>query len=612
MVEHLNQGRRRLLGGFIAIAARPPRTSAAGSQVIDPAAPLAELRHGQVQLSPGPLASQASENQRLVLSLDEDSLLLPYRLRAGLPAPGHELGGWYDTYAFAPGAQYGQWMSALARYHAITGDGPAKAKVRRMVRGFAATIDAHGRFYERNRFPCYTYDKLVGGLLDAARLCADEVALPTLARATTAALPHLPAHVMPRNEHQHLDEFSHYSWDESYTLPENQFLAWRATGDRRHFDLGRRMLYDEFFGALARGENVLPGKHAYSHVNALSSALQGYFTLGKPMYLEAAKRGFDMIAAQSYATGGWGPAEHFIVPGGGALGASLEHEHNTFETPCGAYAHFKLTRYLLRITRDSRYGDSMERVLYNTVLGALPIRADGRAFYNSDYSTRAVKGFFQHRWPCCSGTLPMIAADYAISACFTDAEGIFVNLYVPAVVTWSQKGQRCSLTMETDYPYEPLVVLTVQLPRAQTFALNVRIPGWAAGAGLAINGRREPTHLEPGTFASLSREWRAGDRIELELPLGRGLESIDTLHPDTVALRAGPLVLMRILDEHPSGPIPRANLLAARRDTAGAHAWQLATEGATVSATMRDTVTLKAFPDIATEPYSVYQQVMPS
>jgi DUF1680 family protein len=492
----------------------------------------------------------------------------------------------------------------LARFHAINGDEVSKAKVGRMVRGFAATIDAQGSFYERNRFPCYTYDKLVGGLLDAARHCSDEAALPTLAKATTAALPHLPEHVMPRNEHRHLDEFSHYSWDESYTLPENQFLAWRATGDRRHLDLGRRMLYDEFFAALARGENVLPGKHAYSHVNALSSAVQGYLTQGNPMYLAAAQHGFDMISAQSYATGGWGPAEHFIVPGSGALGASLEHEHNTFETPCGAYAHFKLTRYLLRLTRDSRYGDSMERVLYNTVLGALPIRADGRAFYNSDYSYRGAKRFYQYRWPCCSGTLPMIAADYAISACFADADGIFVNLFVPARVDWVQDGQRCRLTVETDYPYEPLVVLTLQSPAARVFTVNVRIPAWVEGASLAINGRSEPTPLEPGTFASVRREWRPGDRIELELPLGQALESIDSLHPNTVALRVGPLVLMRILDEHEAAPIARESLLAVRRGPHGARSWQLATAGGMA--------TWKAFPDIDTEPYSAYQQVLPS
>ena len=82
---------------------------------------------------------------------------------------------------------------------------------------------------------------------------------------------------------------------------------------------------------------------------------------------------FRHVRAQSFATGGWGPNETLCAPGSGALGDSLTRTHSSFETPCGAYAMFKITRYLLRVTRDTRYGDSMERVLYNTILGAKPI-----------------------------------------------------------------------------------------------------------------------------------------------------------------------------------------------------------------------------------------------
>jgi hypothetical protein len=561
-----------------------------------------------VQFGAGPLDDQARENHRLVLGLDEDALLRPFRVRAGQRAPGRDLGGWYDTYAFAPGATFGQWMSALARHYAITGDVPTRAKVQRLVSGYAATIDAQGSFFRNNRFPSYTYDKLVGGLLDAQHLSGNDAALTTLARTTRAAVPFLPPRAMPRNEHaQTGEDFSEHAWDESYTLPENQFLAWGMTGDRRHLELGRRFLYDEFFTALARGENVLPGKHAYSHVNALSSAAKAYLSLGTPMYLAAAQHGFDMIAAQSFATGGWGPDEHFVVPDSGALGQSLAGQNKSFETPCGSYAHFKLTRYLLRITRDSRYGDSMERVLYNAVLGAIPIQPDGHAFYYSDYTRRAKKTFHPDRWPCCSGTLPMIAADYRISTCFTDSQGIYVNLYVPAQVTWSRNNETCGLSIQTDYPYAAAVVMTLRLPSAQIFTLNLRIPAWAQGAGLSINGKRETRTLTAGRFAAIRREWRADDRIELELPLTQRLESIDAAHPQTVALLAGPLVLMQLLEEGDSSaasPVPRASLLAAQRGRSR-HEWQASLEGG-----FR---TLKPFLDIdAAESYSAYQDVLPS
>jgi uncharacterized protein len=607
MSESINNTRRGMLalgmlaaGGWRRLASA---SSSAGSGVN--AAPLAELDYGQVRFGAGPLERQARENHRLVLELDEDSLLRPFRLRAGQAAPGRELGGWYDTYAFAPGATFGQWMSALSRYYAITGDDATRAKVQRLVLGYAATVDAGGSFYHQNRFPAYTYDKLTGGLLDAHHLCRDDAARATLTRATASALPFLPPRAMPRNEHAQPDQdFSEHAWDESYTVPENQFLAWRFTGDPLHLVLARRFLYTEFFDALARGDNVLPGKHAYSHVNALSSAAQAYLSLGDPKYLAAAQRGFDMIAAQSFATGGWGPDEHFVVPGSGALGNSLVKETKSFETPCGAYAHFKLTRYLMRITRDSRYGDSMERVLYNTVLGAKPVEPDGRAFYYSDYTTHARKGFHPDHWPCCSGSLPMIAADYAISACFTDAQGIYVNLYVPAQVTWTQNTQRCSLSITTDYPYAPTVTMSLQTPSPQRFAINLRIPAWAQDASVSVNGRRQAGSLQPGQFTTLWREWRGGDRIELELPLLKRLESIDTEHADTVALLAGPLVLMRVAPGPAAAMISRAELLAAQRTPNDSHEWQAS------SAT--GPIKLKPFIDIGEEIYSAYQSVLPT
>jgi len=101
----------------------------------------------------------------------------------------------------------------------------------------------------------------------------------------------------------------------------------------------------------------------------------------------------------------------------------------------------------------------------------------------------------------------------------------------------------------------------------------------------------------------LAREWRSADRIELELPLVRALESVDALHPDVVALRSGPLVLMRMVDENGANPMTRQNLLSAQRDpTTRVHA---GFDGS-------GSVTLRAFPDIRAEDYSAYQQVLPS
>jgi DUF1680 family protein len=549
---------------------------------------------------------QARENHRLLLSLDEDSMLRPFRVRAGHAAPGADLGGWYDADAFAPGATFGQWISALSRYYALTGNQPTRDKVHRLVRAYAATIQPDGRFYRNNRFPSYIYDKLAGGLVDAKCFAQMGDALDALAHTAQAAIPYLPERAVPRNEHsQPGEDFTRHAWDESYTLPETQFRAWHVTGDDLYRALGVRFLYDDFFAALAVGDNALPGKHAYSHVNALSSAAQAHLSLGTLMHLDAARQGFAMIDAQSFATGGWGPDEHFIEPGSGALGASLVDCKRSFETPCGAHAHVKLTRHLLRITRDPRYGDSMERVIYNTVLGALPLQRDGRAFYYSDYTSNARKIFHWDRWPCCSGTLPLLAADYAIGLCFTDPLGLYVNLYAPAQVTWEHGGIACRLQMRTDYPYDGAISLVLTLPAPLRFILRLRIPAWVSTAQVYINDQNHPAICLPGSFAAIDREWQSGDRVDLQLSMPLRLLKVDSQHPQTVALLAGPLVLMRMLDadaeaEPEAAPAAR-ELLSARRPHPTAREWQVQTP--------RRTLSLRPFMDIETQGYRVYQDI---
>ena len=267
------------------------------------------------------------------------------------------------------------------------------------------------------RLPAYTFDKTCCGLIDAHEFAGDTSALDVLWSSTQAVLPHLPEKALSRAEQRarfHKD--ISYTFDETYTLPENFFLAYQRSGDPRYKDLAVRFIEKEYFDPLAEGTNDLPGEHAYSHVNALSSAMQAYLVLGDEKYLRAATNGFRMVQEQSYVTGGWGPDEAFVQPGSDGLWQSLGLTHSSFETPCGVYGHFKITRYLLRVTGDSRYGDSMERILYNTIAGAWPILPDGTSFYYSDYNNAAKKVHYKDKWPCCSGTFPQLTADYGISS----------------------------------------------------------------------------------------------------------------------------------------------------------------------------------------------------
>jgi uncharacterized protein len=532
-------------------------------------APLEEFGYGDVALDSELHEQQLQETHAVLMELNEDSLLKPFRQMIGQAAPGADLGGWYNyepnydwhsfESGFAPTATFGQWVSALARVYAITGSQAARDKVLRLNRLYAQVID--GQFYENNRFPAYCYDKLVCGLIDAHKYAGDPDAFAILQKTTDTALPHLPKKAIEHGQSWRPDKKDEsWTWDESYTMPENLFLAYQRGAGERYRALGVQYLYEPFFDKLAAGQNDLAGRHAYSHVNSLSSAMQAYLTLGSEKHLRAAKNGFDMLAAQSFATGGWGPDETLRATGSADVYDSLSKTHSSFETPCGSYAHFKLTRYLLRVTGDARYGDSMERMMYNTILGAKPLEADGHTFYYADCNFKGSKVYSSHRWPCCSGTMPQVAADYRINTYFRDGRGVYVNLYIPSTVKWAQGGSQIALTQKSEYPYDAHVGFEVKVSRPAEFAVNLRIPGWAEGASVSVNGKREPARA--ASFARLQREWKSGDRIDLELPMKARLEAVDAQHPDTVALLVGPVVLFALEDPM---TVTRAQLLAVKK-----------------------------------------------
>ena len=415
-------------------------------------------------------------------------------------------------------------------------------------------------------------------------------------------MPHLPEKALGRAEQEARPHKTiAYTWDETYTLPENFFLAYQRSGDTRYRELGERFIYHDYYDPLAAGQNPLPGKHAYSHVNTLSSAMQAYLVLGDEKYLRAAANGLRLVQEQSYATGGWGPNEAFVEPGKGLLGASLGTTHASFETPCGAYGQFKITRYLMRVTKDSRYGDSMEQVLYNTVAGAKPIQPDGVSFYYSDYNRQAAKKvYYKDKWPCCSGTFPQLSADYGISSYYAAKEGIYVNLFLPSRVTWKQSGTDCTLTQQTSYPKVNTTQLELAMARPETFTVYLRVPAWAdAKTRISVNGKRVDGDATAGKFFAIARTWKNGDRVEYEIGMPLRLEAVDAQTPQLVALSRGPVALFAV------GQLPasftRAQLLAASAAGDSSEDWIVQSDAGKV--------TLRPFAAIGDEDYQLYQNL---
>jgi len=576
--------------------------------------PLSLFNYADVQLHEGPMSRQFDENHARFLNLDDDRLLKVFRQVAGLPAPGEDMGGWYDLtgfsleqndfHGFIAGHSFGQYVSGLARAYAVSGDEATRLKINKLVKGYGETLDAKAKFFVDYRLPAYTYDKLSCGLIDAHEYAHDPQAMEIHEKLTRAILAYLPEKALSRAEQRsrpHKD--TAYTWDETYTLPENLFLAYQRSGKGLYLDLAKKYLEDDtYFNPLAEGNNVLPFEHAYSHVNAFSSAMQAYLTLGSEKHLRAAKNGFEMLVkTQSFATGGWGPNEAFGEPGIGQLGNSLGETHASFETPCGAYGHFKITRYLLRLTKDARYGDSMERVLYNTILGAWPIQANGTSFYYSDYANTGRKVWYKDKWPCCSGTFPQLAADYHVSTYLRSHDGIYVNLFTPSTVRWMDGGTKLQLTQATKYPFENKIELQISASQPHEQTVYVRIPSWAKPDPIVmVNDRRISIPVEVGSFAAIRNRWKDGDRIQIELPMPLRLEAVDANHPKLVALVQGPLVLMAIADSQPT--FDAQALLRAKPVNNARGDW-------TASSVSGGEVIMRPFMTIDKESYSTYVQI---
>ncbi len=537
--------RRTFLQSAAAVAAAPKAILAAPS----PAAtrePLRQLPYSSVQLTGGPFAQQYDALHAHYLALSNDRILKVYRQRANLPAPGADMGGWYDTEGFVPGHGLGQYISGLARIGASTGDPACHAKVAALVEGFAQTLGPENQSILRpktNLWTCYTLDKHFAGLIDAATLSNLPDATPLLTRVLEGSKPLLPAKGRDRIGKKDPP------YDETFVMPENLFSAATLSGNPDFTTLAHRYLLDrELFDPLAAGKDPFPGQHAYSHAIALSSAGRAFLAEGDPKYRAAMQQAFTLLTTtQQFASGGWGPNETFITPHRGELHASLSSTVDHFETPCGAYAATKLARYLLRTTpqpRDTTHADNLERVLYNTILAVKMPDSNGGYPYYSTYSPVADKVYYQKKWPCCSGTLIQTVADYPLNLYFQAEQGLYVAQYTPSKVAFTHAGTPVTLTQETHFPTEDLTTFTLTPTHPVAFTLYLRLPAWLPGstaAVLKINGKPTPITGQPGTYLALARTWHPGDKVELLLPQTFRTEPIDDQHPDVVALMRGPV-----------------------------------------------------------------------
>lgn len=482
-------------------------------------------------------------------SVSDDDILHGYRKAAGLPAPGEPLGGWCHVNS---DTVFGQWLSGMARIYKATGDTQMRDKAVRLLEGWAETIGDDGDCH----MGLYAYDKTIGGLVDL-KIYADIDTLPLLKKTLDWAMRTFPTERVDATPDQ--TSGSPHEW---YTFAENLYRANDLIGDPRikaFADTYLHLNYWNKFLETAHPEDAVE-VHAYSHVNSFSSAAMAYVTSGNSDFLDILRNGYDFLQEnQCYATGGYGPMER-IVPTDGMLGRSLEARNASFETVCGTWAGFKMSRYLTELTGEARYGDWMERLFYNGIGSALPIKDRGKHFYYSDYRvTGGMKVYKVSTFACCAGTYIQVIADFHNIIYYQSPGALYVNLYIPSEVRWQGPNGEVVLRQETSYPETETTSLSLEMDGPSRFKLKFRVPEWAIGVGASVNGQPVKATYASGTWATVEREWNAGDVVEIRIPMEPRMVPVDRQHPRRVAVVRGPAVLVMddwVFEEIPSLPEP--------------------------------------------------------
>ena len=290
--------------------------------------------------------------------------------------------------------------------------------------------------------------------------------------------------------------------------------------------------------------DILDGRHANQHIPQFIGYLRVFEESNERDYHTAAKNFWDMVVPHRvYSHGGVGVGE--IIRKRDVIAGSLYSEPNNTNhaESCVVYNMLKLSRNLFFHEPDPKYMNYYEQGLFNQILASrrdtdsvtspevtyfIPVRSGERRSYGNVGT-------------CCGGTGMENHTKYQDSIYFrsTDDATLYVNLYIPSVLEWREKG--FTIEQSTRYPFEGASTLTVR--GNGRLAIMLRVPSWVRrGYAVSVNGARQQLAATPGQYVSLDRQWKTGDKIEIAMPLSfRAERTIDD--PAVQSIFYGPTLL---------------------------------------------------------------------
>jgi uncharacterized protein len=536
---------------------------------------IAALPLPDVELLDSPFLANQGRNTAYLLFLDPDRMLRPFRSNYGLPSSAQPCGGWEQPFSEVRGHTTGHLMSALALTYANTGNDAALARGRYLVGQLAALQARAGRagyhpgylsafpevyfdWLEEGRYvwsPYYMIHKYLAGLIDQYQLAGDAQALDVATKLgdwvawRTARLPYAQMQMTLQTEFG--------------GLPEALANLYTITGRERYLAAAQRFYHAQVLDPLADGTDQLAGLQANVTTPKIIACVRMWEETGSTRYRDIAYNFWDMVTGHHvYVIGGAGNYEHFQPPD--AVAGQLSNF--TCEN-CVSYNLLKLTR-LLHFHQLARTDliDYYERTLFNQMLGEQdPTSPHGFNCYYTGLCAGAFKRQPLNYFP--DGNPGVYATDYDTFTCDTatgletqakfadtvytrDADGLYVNLFIPSRVRYAG----LVLQQTGGFPDNPVITLSV-LSGAATMTLRVRVPAWTDGLPVVmLNGALLPA-ASSGGWVALRRRWQAGDTLAVTLPMRLAFEPAPD-HPAVQAVTYGPVVLSGVYPANPGALTP--------------------------------------------------------
>lgn len=493
--------------------------------------------NSEVTLTDSWIKGREKLNNEYLLALDPDRLLHNFRINAGLPSGAEPLEGWEAPNIGLRGHFTGHYLSAISSFIEKYNDSILVQRLNYMVDELYKCQQSLGEdgylsaFPERDfdvletHFggvwaPYYTYNKIMQGLLDAYLRAGNKKAYGMVVDMASYVEMR-----MSKLDDEIIEKMFYTTQanpgNEAGAMNEVLYKLYEVTRNPNHLELAKIFDRDWFLNPLVNNEDILSGLHSNTHVVLVNGFAKCYAVTGEERYFKAATNFWDMLINHHvYANGSSsGPrpnvttqtslsAEHWGVPD--QLSNTMTKE---IAESCVSHNTQKLSSSLFECTANPKYADAFMNTFYNSVL-ALQSAHTGQCLYHLPLGSPRKKVFLKDNdFRCCNGSSVEAFASLNSGIYYHDSEGIWVNLYVPSKVKWTEK--EIILEQSGNFPEDPNVEFTVTVREKSEFELRLFIPSWAKSVDVFINNKKQKIKNIPGSFLNLNRQWEDNDKIRL-------------------------------------------------------------------------------------------------